>query len=586
MINSKLIYRLWLQICSEQKRQFLYILLLMVLVSFFEIVNIGAVLPFLTVLTKPEILFLNPQLKAIMMSFGCIEPEQCLLPITVAFALTAIIAGGMRVFLLWATTRFALNTCAQISSDIYLRTLCQPYEVHIARNSSEIVNGVLSQTNSVIYDTVLPLMFLISSAIIATAILSTLIFYDPTIAIVIFSAFGSIYLLVIVSTKRLMRSNGEVLARESTKMIQSVQEGLGGIRDILLDGSQNVYWKIYQDSNAPLRRVQASIAFIANCPRYIVEALGMVLISGLSFWFAKYNHGDVALTLPFLGVLALGGQRLLPIFQQAYSSLTLIKSGKNNLDAILTLLEQPVNKQSLIGSTKTLEFQMQLQLEGLAFKYPSQEKEVFSGINISVSKGSCIGIIGKSGSGKSTLLDILMGLLRPTKGCLKVDGKRLPATDMPAWQALIAHVPQSIYLADASIEENIAFGIPRHEIDQKRVRVVAKQAQLSSLIESWPDQYESSVGERGVKLSGGQRQRIGIARALYKNAQIIIFDEATSALDGETELEIIDAIEGLDKNLTLIIVAHRLSTLKNCSKIYQIADGSITEFDINTVKYK
>jgi len=304
-----------------------------------------------------------------------------------------------------------------------------------------------------------------------------------------------------------------------------------------------------------------------------MEALGMLLIAALAYSLAQQVDG-IAKAIPILGALALGAQRLLPVLQQAYGSWTQINSGQASLKDTLELLDQPLPDYANQSITQ-LPFNQSIILRQLRFRYGEQAPYVLNQLNLTITKGSRIGFIGTTGSGKSTLLDIVMGLLQPTNGLLEIDGQPIAPANYRAWQSHIAHVPQAIFLADSTIEENIAFGIPRDQIDHSRVQQAAQQAQISESIESWPKQYQTFVGERGIRLSGGQRQRIGIARALYKQADVIIFDEATSALDGETEQAVMQAIESLSKELTLLIIAHRLTTLKSCTQIVELSDGNI-----------
>jgi ATP-binding cassette subfamily B protein len=273
--------------------------------------------------------------------------------------------------------------------------------------------------------------------------------------------------------------------------------------------------------------------------------------------------------------LAFGAQRLLPVLQQAYVAWSGIQGGRASLEDMLELLDQPLPDYSEHPIKQLISFDNRISLKKLDFRYSSQRPFVLKHLNLTINKGSRVGFIGATGSGKTTLLDIIMGLLQPTNGSLEIDNQTVTPINCCGWQAHIAHVPQTIFLADSSIEENIAFGVPKDQIDFQRVRQAAKQAQIAESIESWPRQYQTFVGERGIRLSGGQRQRIGIARALYKQADVIIFDEATSALDNETEQAVMQAIEGLSKDLTLLIIAHRLTTLKNCTQIVELGGGGI-----------
>jgi ABC-type multidrug transport system fused ATPase/permease subunit len=571
---TSLLKRLWQHISQRRRGQFGLLLVLMILASFAEILSIGAVLPFLGVLTAPERIFQLPVAQPIIQILNLTEPKQLLLPLTVAFGATALITGIMRLVLLWASTRLSFATGADLSISIYQRTLYQPYAVHCARNSSEVINGISGKANGVIYSIIVPALTLISSSIMLITILIALLLVQPVIALAAFSGFGLIYAVIIRFTRKQLMVDSLCAARETTQVIKSLQEGLGGIRDVLIDGSQAAYCQIYRNADLPLRRAQGNGLFISASPRYGMEALGMMLISALAYSLAQQTDG-IAKAIPIIGALALGAQRLLPVLQQAYGAWTQINSGQVSLKDTLELLDQPLPDYAYQPIAEKLSFKHNISLKDLDFRYSPQMPYVLRQINLSIAKGSRVGFIGTTGSGKSTLLDIVMGLLEPTDGWLLIDNQKVTPSNHRAWQAHIAHVPQAIFLADSTIEENIAFGIPKNQIDHFRVRQAAQQAQISESIELWPQQYQTFVGERGVRLSGGQRQRIGIARALYKQADVIIFDEATSALDNETEQAVMKAIEGLSQDLTVLIIAHRLTTLKNCTQIVELGEGGI-----------
>lgn len=568
-----LLRRLWHHISPRRRGQFMLLLILMLLTSFAEIISIGAVLPFLGALTAPERIFEIPVAQPIIQTLKLTEPRELLLPLTIAFGLAAIMAGTMRLLLLWASTRLSFSTGADLSIDIYRRTLYQSYTVHCARNSSEVINGISGKANGVIYSIIVPTLTLISSSVMLVGILITLLLVEPVIALVAFGGFGLIYIVIVRLTRKQLMVDSKCVARESTQVIKSLQEGLGGIRDVLIDGSQETYCQIYKDADSPLRRAQGNSLFISASPRYGMEALGMLLIAALAYFLAQQVDG-IAKTIPILGALALGAQRLLPVLQQAYGSWTQINSGQASLKDALELLDQSLPDYAN-RSTTQLPFNQSIILRQLSFRYGDQAPYVVSQLNLTIAKGSRVGFIGATGCGKSTLLDIVMGLLEPTNGLLEIDGRPINSSNNRAWQSHIAHVPQTIFLADSTIAENIAFGIPKDQIDHSQVKRAAEQAQIAQSIESWPKQYQTFVGERGIRLSGGQRQRIGIARALYKQADVIIFDEATSALDSETEEAVMQSIEGLSSDLTLLIIAHRLSTLKNCTQIVELSGGSI-----------
>jgi ABC-type bacteriocin/lantibiotic exporter with double-glycine peptidase domain len=569
---SSLLKRLWHHISPRRRGQFGLLLGLMLLASFAEILSIGAVLPFLGVLTAPERIFNLPLAQPFINGLNINEPAQLLFPLTVAFSMAAIIAGSMRLVLLWASTKLSFATGADLSISIYSRTLYQPYIVHCERNSSEVINAISGKTSGVIYVMTMVLT-LLSSAALLIAILITLLIVNPLITLIAFGGFGLIYLLIVHLTRKELAINSKIIARESTQVIKSLQEGLGGIRDVLIDGSQTAYCQIYRNADLPLRRAQGSTSFIGQSPRYAMEALGMILIAFLAYSLALHDGIDRA--IPLLGALAIGAQRFLPVLQQAYGAWAGIKGWEATLQDALELLDQPLPGYLDHAVNHSMSFNHCITLKQMNFRYSSQSPYVLKGIDLKIAKGSRVGFIGATGSGKSTLLDIVMGLLQPTNGSMEIDNKEVTSGNHRAWQEHIAHVPQAIFLADSSIEENIAFGIPKDQIDHDRVRQAAQQAQIAESIESWPEQYETFVGERGIRLSGGQRQRVGIARALYKRADVIIFDEATSALDNETENAVMNSIESLNKDVTLLIIAHRLTTLKNCNQIVELSDGEI-----------
>jgi len=349
---------------------------------------------------------------------------------------------------------------------------------------------------------------------------------------------------------------------------------LGGIRDVLIDGLQEIYCRIYHHADSQLRRALANIAIMGGAPRPVIEAFGLVFIGWLAY---AMSNGTESMTsaIPILGALAMAAQRLLPLVQQGYAGWTSVQGGQASLLDVLDLLEQPLPRYSTLAPAAPISFREQITLHDLHFRYGSHGPWVLCGIDLQITRGSRMGLMGTTGSGKSTLLDVLMGLLTPTSGAFRIDGVEVDEINHRAWQAHIAHVPQTIYLADATIAENIALGVTPAEIDYARVKQAAQRAQIARTIESWPDGYETFVGERGIRLSGGQRQRIGIARALYKKADVLVFDEATSALDAETELAVMAAMEAFDPDLTILIVAHRLSTLRNCTQVVELAHGQI-----------
>ena len=524
-------------------------------------------------MASPAKVYEHSAIEPFVRLLGIETPDQLLLPFAVFFAIAAVISATIRMLLLWSGTRLAFAIGADISIGIYQRTLHQPYAVHVSRNSSEVISGITAKSHAVIYGGLMPSMHLASAAVTLVAIVAGLVVVDPLLALTTLCGFGAVYGGLIFAARKRLARNGKRIAQESTRLLKCLQEGLGGIRDVLLDGSQTTYCNSYREADLPLRRAQGNNQFISASPRYAMEAIGLSMIAALSYYLVRQPSG-LESALPLLGVLALGAQRLLPTLQQAYAAWAGIKGNRASVQDAITLLEQPMPELTT-GAPGSLVFRNAIRLDNVTFAYQPSLLPVLSNLELTIRKGERVGIIGATGSGKSTLMDLLMGLLEPSGGVLEVDGTKIDSSTRRAWQSHIAHVPQAIYLADSSVEENIAFGIPQEAIDRARVSEAARQAQIADLIESMPNGYRSMVGERGVRLSGGQRQRIGIARALYKRADVIVFDEATSALDNDTEKTVMESIDALNPDLTVIIIAHRLSTLRKCDRIVELEDGRV-----------
>lgn len=563
---------LWNHLSNRRKIQFLSLLILMLVSAFLDIISIGAILPFLGVLTAPEQLLDHKLMENVVLFLKIDSANQLILPLTITFVLAALIAGVVRLLLVWANIRFSNGCGADLSVELYRRTLYQPYNIHLSRNSSEVISGVakVASAQSVLH----AVMTFVSSLFLIVSIIVVLIAIDIIIAFTAATIFGISYGFIAKLSRWRLERNSENMAKEQTQMIKALQEGLGGIRDILLDGTQEVYCRIYRISQLSMIKALSSNQFITASPRYIMESISMVLIAGLAFWLSQ-KEGGIVSSIPVLGALALGAQRMLPAIQQLYSGWAGIKGNEAPLADAIKLLEQPMPEDVSNEIPEPLIFNESIRFVNVQFRYYENGPLILNGLDFNILKGARIGLIGTTGSGKSTTLDILMGLLSPLSGEVLIDNIPISNTNIKSWQKNIAHVPQSIYLADTSLAENIAFGVPSELINMERVRQSASQAQIKSFIEEQPNKYDTLVGERGVRLSGGQRQRIGIARALYKNASVLVFDEATSALDTVTEQAVVEAIEGLNKELTILIIAHRLSTVRHCDIIFELEGGKV-----------
>ncbi|MBW7856871.1 MAG: ABC transporter ATP-binding protein [Leptonema sp. (in: Bacteria)] len=548
--------------------------MLVILVSLAEVLSLGAVLPFIGVMIQPEELWKHHLIGPVFSALGVKSAGELRLPITLIFISFTLLSGVMRLLHLYVSNRLTFAIGADFSYDMYRRTLFQPYSIHVARNSS-VIHAGLGKVEVAISGFLNPVVMLFGNIVIFIGLLSTLLVIDPIVSILTFIGFTTIYFIITKVSRHKLTDFSRSLSVNDIRVSKAVHEGLGGIRDVLLDASQDIFTEEYRLADRPRRHAQAGMIIISSSPRFAVEAVGMSFIALVAYWLAGQTTSMTSSTMTTLGVLALGAQRMLPMLQQGYISYTQIMGNRHSLYDALELLNQPID-ESVYGKNRiNLRFEKSIVLNNVAFQYTSEAPFVLNFLNLEIQKGSRIGFMGPTGSGKSTLIDIIMGLLEPTDGNIEIDGVPLVANNRRSWQQQIAHVPQSIYLSDVSIAENIAFGVQAKDIDIDRVKHAAKLAQIAHFIESQPKSYQTFVGERGVRLSGGQRQRIGIARALYKNATVIVFDEATSALDNETEKAVIDAVETIGRDVTIIMIAHRLTTLQRCDLIFELSNGQV-----------
>ena len=580
-----MIKELWQHLTKRRRKQIFLLLILMVLASIMEIVSISAVVPFLGALTSPEKIYQHQLAQPLIQILEITEPSQLLLPLSIIFIVATLVSVTVRLLLLYSSTRLSYATGADLSINIYRRTLYQDYSTHTIRNSSEIINSIITKTNTVIGQLLVPLLSLVSSIIIMLGIISIIFTINAQVALITFSIFAFLYWIITFFTKKSLQKNSQLIANKSTQMVKSLQEGLGGIRDVLIDGTQEFYCKLYQDADLSLRRASGDNIFIGQSPRYLMEGIGMVLIATIAYSLTL-EEGGVVVAIPVLGALAVSAQKLLPALQQTYHSYSSIKGAKSSFTDVLNLLNQPLPRNTAKGLIGPISFEQEIIFKNLSFRHAKDEPWILKDLNLTLKKGETVGFIGVTGCGKSTLLDVLMGLLTPTTGELLIDGVPITQQNREAWQAHISHVPQSIYLSDSTIQKNIAFSIKTEKIKHHKVVQVAQQAQIAEVIDGLKDKYQTFVGERGIQLSGGQRQRIGIARALYKDSDVLIFDEATSALDSQTEKIIMQQVSQLKDEQTVFIIAHRLTTLKQCDKIIRMnIDHTIEQVEYSKIVF-
>ena len=558
-----------LSVMSSKRRLHLVLtLFLMLLVGIFEVVSIGAVVPVLAGLsnldnagtyTLPVIGF--------VLSEGSFSIKNAAILLIFASGFTAV----LRLCLNWTSVRFITGLGYDIDVKIYENFLGQDYENYINANSSELVSAV-EKVNVAVFGVFHPLFQGFVSVIIAGFIITFLLSLDFNVGFVAFTLMAFLYVSISVTVSRVLKKNSLILAGSQTERIRGVQEAFGAFRDIILLSLHSFFFNRFKLEDHKYRNSQGINAFIQTSPRIIVEGAAMTLLAVYAL-YAITQTGGLADAIPILGTMAIGAQRLLPLMQQTYYGWSAVQGSSELLSEIEHFCSR--NRQDFVndGDLDEVPFKDEISFEHVTYKYPNEKKKALHSIDLKIKKGEKVGIIGKTGSGKSTLVDLIMGLLTPVNGHIKVDAQILTRNYQKRWQKQIAHVPQSIYLSDDTIAGNIAFGLK--SINYKKLNQVIKISQLEDVISNLPEGFNTLIGERGIRLSGGQKQRIGIARALYRDAKVIVLDEATSALDNITEQKLMEDIDQLGTSVTVIMIAHRISSLKNCQKIIKVSSGLV-----------
>lgn len=569
---------LWESLSSRRRRQLLGLQVLSLAAAAGEVANLGALLPVLRLLANPaEGLKVLGSLAAPLRAL----PEQnLLLSLGLGFVLVVTLTTTLRVFTIQVQLRLGALIAADLGEQVFAAVLRRPFTWHLQHNSSNVLSYLTKDVDRV-NESIQALLVVVVNLAIVLLLGGSLIALAPGVMMVIGALLAGFYLLVFSFTRGGLLADGQRLTINYQSSLQVAQEALGGIRDVLLDRSQNYFLEAYRVRNRCFRLALGVINTKAQVPRYLIEGFAVVLIVGLALAMALRGQ-DIEQQLPLLGTLALGAYRLLQPLQQCFAGLSILQSSQASQHQLQPFLgnsahERLANFPSRLNRPSRSAEQPLLQLQRLSFRYSMEGPWVLRDLELSIQRGERIAFVGSTGSGKSTTSDLILGLLEPTQGRLMVEGEDLHASPglVVAWQQRVSHVPQNIYLSDASFAANIAFGVPEAQIDHRRVRQAAEQAMIAELIESSSESYSTVVGERGVRLSGGQRQRIGLARALYKKAELLVLDEATSALDNRTEAEVMAAIEGLDCQITVILIAHRLSTVKSCDRILLLERGRI-----------
>lgn len=551
---------------------------MMLVMAFLDMLGVASILPFIAVLADPELVQTNAVLNTaftISRHIGIDIPEQFLFALGVLVFVLLVTSLAFKALTTYAQTRFALMREYSIGKRLVEGYLHQPYSWFLNRHSADLGKTILSEVGTVVGGNLTPFMNLVAQSTVALALLILLIIVDPMLALSVGLVLGLSYAGIFGVMSGWLKRLGQARIEANQERFTAVSEAFGAAKEVKVCGLEQVYIQRFAKQAEIYAKGQATAQVIAQLPRFALEAIafgGMLL--AILYLMAK--SGSFAGALPIIALYAFAGYRLMPALQQIYGAFTQLRFAGPALDALHQDLSslQPADAQ--YGHLSPLSLAQEITLNQVSYRYPNAPQPVLKGIDLTIPAHSAVGFVGATGSGKTTTVDVILGLLEPQEGLLKIDGQPITTANRRQWQRAIGYVPQQIYLADNSVAANIAFGVNDQDIDQHAVERAAKIANLHEfVINDLPQGYATTVGERGVRLSGGQRQRIGIARALYHTPQVLILDEATSALDNLTEQAVMEAVNNLDQDVTIILIAHRLSTVRRCDKIYLLERGEV-----------
>ena len=576
----KMISQLFLLLTPRQLKQFYSLQILVIVMAIFELVGIASIAPFMALVGDISLLEKNHLLIELYKFSGLASPLDFIFYAGITVLLTLTISTLISMFTIWKLSLYAARVGAEIADRLYAHYMSQEWLFHANGNSANLTKQVASETIRVTNNIIRPLLQMNAKIVLAVFISVSIFIYDPLIALIGLIVFSCAYFILYKLVRKRLQYNGRIMSDIFTERFLLMNEGFGGIKDVLLLNRQTDFLERFQKSGNKFAYAAGSNNAISQIPRYFMELIAFGTMIGLVLLLIKLHHGDLGRILPILAVYALAAFKLLPALQQIYSSMVEIKGNMAAFEAIKEDLIQSNNKKQETNKDllfETLKPKHKIILKNISFKYPGKPLPAVNNLNMVIPANSVIGIVGASGSGKSTAIDLLLGLLTPQQGELFIDDICITPENKRAWQNTLGFVPQSIFLSDGSISENVAFGLPSKDIDIDKVKKAIQLANLTELVKQLPSGLDTKVGERGVQLSGGQRQRVGIARALYNEASVLVFDEATSALDGITEKTIMEAIHDFSGHKTIIMIAHRLKTVYKCDIIFLIKEGKVID---------
>ena len=560
-----------------ERKSAVFLLGMILIMALIDMIGVASILPFMAVLTNPNIIetnnFLNSMFEASKI-FGIENNQEFLFVLGLLVFLLLITSLSVRAITTYVQFRFIEMLAYSMTKRLIEGYLHQPYSWFLSRHSADIGKNILSEVAAVIGSGIKPIIEIIAKSTVAITLTTLLFLANPKLTLIIVLLLGGTYMLIFYFIRSYLRKIGEKRLANNELRFKSVIEAFGAAKEVKVGGLEKTYVERFSKPSYIFAKTQASSGVIAQLPRYILEAIsfgGVLLI----ILYMMAQSGNFGTALPILSLYVFAGYRLMPALQQIYSCFTQLAFISPSIEKLHEDIKslKPFNRNQ---DQSALSFNKSITLKNVHYNYPNASRTALKDINLTIPIKSTVGLVGATGSGKTTTVDIILGLLEAQKGTLEIDGKIITKQNKRSWQKAIGYVPQHIYLTDDTISANIAFGVEIEDINQEAVEKASKIANLHEfIIDELPKKYQTTIGERGIRLSGGQRQRIGIARALYHNPKVLILDEATSALDNQTEKVVMDAVNNLSKDMTIILIAHRLSTVKKCDQIYLLKNGQL-----------
>ena len=575
----KITTQLFSLLTPNQRKRFYLLQFLVILMAFMEIIGVASIIPFMALVGDMTQLQQETFYAQVYQASGIESESEFVVILGIGVVVTLFVSGTISLFTTWRLCMFGTQLGTELSTRLYTHYIKQNWLFHASVNSAKLTKKIVNETNRVSGGIILPLMQMNARVVFTLFMIISIFIYDPRVAIVGLSVFAIVYLILFKIVKRSLERNGKAISQIFSKRYRLNNEGFGGIKDLLLLGRGDNFIESFNQTSKSLAHSQGTINALAQVPRYFIELVAFGSMMTITLYLISSYDGNLGMILPTLSLYTLAAFKLLPAIQNIYANVAAIKGNIAAFESIHDDLIWSSKPKALIQESKQsfLRVKHQISLNNITFTYPDKTKSTLQKINMSILANSVIGIVGPSGSGKSTLINILLGLIEPQQGEMKIDNTILNYKNRRSWQNTIGFVAQDIFLSDRSIAENVAFGISKKEINLDKVKKALELSHLTELLQSLEKGIYTPVGERGVKLSGGQSQRIGIARALYHEAEILVFDEATSSLDGISERRVMDAIHEFGGQKTIIMIAHRIKTVQNCNKIFYIDKGRVVD---------